>query len=421
VAAPDTFPLAPLFPHGSSVDDAGRLSIAGCDVADLVAEFGTPAYLVAEDDLRARAREVRDALAGHPGGGEVIFASKAFPCTAVYRLFAEEGLACDVASGGELHMALAAGFPPERIYLHGNAKSEAEIAHALEAGVGHVVIDSEGDIDRIERLASGEQDVLLRITPGVEADTHHAVATGHAGSKFGVRLSDARAVIERLSHSPRLRLRGLHMHIGSQLFDLEPYSAGLAALAALGTFPVVNAGGGLAVAYQVDEPAPRPAEWVAGIVAAVTELMGEGVRILLEPGRALVAAGCVTVYRVETVKRNASTWVAVDGGMSDNLRPMLYDARYEAVLADRAHMEGGERCRIAGKHCESGDVIVQEAHLPDPRPGDLLVTPGTGAYGHALANNYNGVPRPPVVFCREGDARAVVRRETYDDLLARDA
>jgi diaminopimelate decarboxylase len=419
VAAP-AFPLASLFPLGSSVGEDGRLSIAGCDVAELAREFGTPAYLVAEDDLRARARDVRDALASHPGGGEVIFASKAFPCTAVYRLFAEEGLSCDVASGGELHMALAAGFPPERILLHGNAKSEAELTDALEAGVGHIVIDSVDDIDRLERLASSEQDVLLRITPGVEADTHHAVATGHAGSKFGIRLSDARAVIERLSSSPRLRLRGLHMHIGSQLFDLEPYRAGLAALATLGDFPVVDAGGGLAASYLVDEPAPRPAEWVSGIASAVSELMGEGTRILLEPGRALVAAGCVTVYRVETVKRNASTWVAVDGGMSDNLRPMLYDARYEAVLADRAGVAGGDRCRIAGKHCESGDVIVQEAHLPGPRPGDLLVTPGTGAYGHALANNYNGVPRPPVVFCKDGDARAVVRRETYDDLLGRD-
>ncbi len=414
-------PLAALLPRGSAVAADGRLSVGGCDVGELAERFGTPAYLVAEDDLRSRAREMVAALAGHPGGGEVVFASKAFPCTAVYRLFAEEGLGCDVASGGELFMALAAGFPPERIYLHGNAKSEAEIVAALAAAVGHIVVDSADDLDKLERLAERDQDVLLRVTPGVEADTHHAVATGHAGSKFGVRLSDAPAAIARIEASRHLRLRGLHMHIGSQLFDLEPYRAGLAALASLGSFPVVDAGGGLAATYLTDDPAPAPEVWVAGILAAVSELMGEGVRVVIEPGRALVAAGCVTVYRVETVKRNASTWVAVDGGMSDNLRPMLYDARYEAVIADRVHLTGGERCRVAGKHCESGDVIVAEAHLPDPRPGDLLVTPATGAYVHAMANNYNGVPRPPVVFCSDGSARAVVRRETYEDLLVRDA
>jgi diaminopimelate decarboxylase len=416
-----TFALSRAFPLDSRVNEADHLEVGGCDAVELAAEFGTPAYVVAEEDLRARARSLMHALAEHHGDGEVIFASKAFPCTAVYRVFAEEGLGCDVASGGELRMALGAGFAPARVYFHGNAKGEDELRSALAAGVGCVVVDSEDDADRLDALAERPQDVLLRVTPGVEADTHHAVHTGHAGSKFGVRLSDAPAAIARLEGSPHLRLLGLHMHIGSQLFDLEPFRAGIAALAALGDFPMIDVGGGLAATYTDAEPAPDPTSWVAAVSAAVGDLLGPGRRLLLEPGRSLVANACVTLYEVQTVKRNASTWVAVDGGMSDNLRPMLYDARYAALLANRMlRGDRPERCRVAGKHCESGDVIVGEATLSDPRPGDLVVTPATGAYGHALANNYNGVPRPPVVFCRDGDARLVVRRETLDDLMARD-
>jgi diaminopimelate decarboxylase len=416
--------LSDAFPLDSYVNGRDHLEVGGCDAVELAAEFGTPAYVVAEEDLRSRARAFAGALAERHGDGEVLFASKAFPCTAVYRVFAQEGLSCDVASGGELRMALRAGFDPARIYLHGNAKGEDEVRLALETGVGCIVVDSEDDVLRLERLVGDggrSQDVLLRVTPGVEADTHHAVHTGHAGSKFGVRLSDAPAIIDRLGASSSLDLRGLHMHIGSQLFDLEPFRAGIAALAALGDFEVIDVGGGLAATYASDEPAPEPGTWVADVAGAVRDLLGPGRRLLLEPGRALVANACVTLYAVQTVKRNASTWVAVDGGMSDNLRPMLYDARYVALLANR--MLGGERserCRVAGKHCESGDVIVGEAMLSDPRPGDLVVTPATGAYGHALANNYNGVPRPPVVFCAGGDARLVVRRETFDDLVARD-
>jgi diaminopimelate decarboxylase len=262
--------------------------------------------------------------------------------------------------------------------------------------------------------------VLLRVTPGVEADTHHAVHTGHAGSKFGVGLREAPAAIERIGASANLELRGLHMHIGSQLFALEPFRAGVAALAGLGDWPIIDVGGGLAATYEDDDAAPDPETFVEEVVSAVHDLMGPDRRVLIEPGRALVANGCVTLYSVETVKRNTSTWVAVNGGMSDNLRPMLYDARYQARLANRAAAGAGDRCRVAGKHCESGDVLVWEAHLDDPQPGDLLVTPATGAYTYAMANNYNGVPRPPVIFCAGGDARAVVRRETYADLLARD-
>jgi diaminopimelate decarboxylase len=398
-----------VYPEHSTVED-GRLRIGGCDSLELAREFGTPAYVVAEDDLRARARALVGALAAnHDGPGEVVFASKAFPCTAVLRVFSEEGLGCDVASGGELHLALRAGFAPERLYLHGNAKSEVELAMALEAGVGTVVLDNEQDADRLLVLGGGPR-LLVRVLPGVDADTHEHILTGHAGSKFGLPPAAARALAERVAAT------GLHMHIGSQLRSLDPFRRAIASLAQVGDFDVYDLGGGLGVSYLPGEPVPSPEEWVAAVVAAARAELGEDKALVLEPGRALVAAAGVTLYTVESVKDHI---VAVDGGMSDNLRPMLYGARYHAALAGR--MDGaGEPCTVVGKHCESGDVLVRDVPLPDPRPGDVLVTPVTGAYGHAMANNYNGVPRPPVIFCSGGDARAVVRRETYEDLHGRD-
>jgi diaminopimelate decarboxylase len=353
----------------------------------------------------------------------VLFASKAFPCTAVYRVLAEEGLACDVASGGELALALAGGFDSARIYLHGNAKSEAELHEALVAGVGHIVLDSLDDVDRLERVAAargGRQEVLIRVNPGVAGATHAAMSTGQADSKFGFALDQAPAAIERASASPHLELVGLHFHIGSQLLELEPYRAAVRAISGLGDFPVYNLGGGLGVPYTSEQHPPPVADYVDAVVGAAREALGEDKRFLIEPGRALVANSTVTLYTVQTVKRNVSSWVGVDGGMSDNLRPMLYGSVYEALIADRVSASPTGRFHVAGKHCESGDVIVRDVALPDPRPGDVLVTPATGAYGHALANNYNGVPRPPVIFCRAGAARAVVRRETYDDLIRRD-
>jgi diaminopimelate decarboxylase len=379
--------------------------------------------VVVEDDLRGRARELVDALAARHQDFDVLFASKAFPCTAVYRALAAEGLACDVASGGELALALAAGFDPGRTYMHGNAKSVQELREALLAGVGHVVLDSLHELDRLEGIAAElgiRQEVLIRVTPDVAGETHAKVSTGQADSKFGFSLSQARAAIARLSGSSSLALVGLHAHIGSQLFELEPFRAAVRAIAALGDFPVYNLGGGLGAAYLASQRPPSVEDYVEAVVGAVHAELGPDKRLLLEPGRALVANSTVTLYTVQTVKRNVSTWVAVDGGMSDNLRPMLYDARYEAVIADRPLAAGGERCQLAGKHCESGDVIARDLRLPDPVPGDVVVTPVTGAYGYALANNYNGVPRPPVIFCRDGAARVVVRRETYADLMSRD-
>ena len=418
------------FPSGTRVNARGRLEIGGCDVVELARDFGTPAYIVAEDDLRSRARAFLRELRRRHGDCDVLFASKAFPCTAVYRLLAEEGLACDVASGGELALALRAGFDARRIYLHGNAKSERELREAAEAGVGHIVLDSFDDCYRLERIAAElglgtaaqgrGQEVLIRVTPDVAGETHGAISTGQADSKFGFSMDQAPEAISRARTTPHLKLVGLHAHIGSQLLELEPFRAAIRALATLGDFEVYNLGGGLGVAYLTADRSPSFADYIDTIVDAVHESLGSDKRLLLEPGRALVANSTVTLYTVQTVKHNVSCWVAVDGGMSDNLRPMLYGSAYDAVIADRPLKAGRVRCHLAGKHCESGDVIARDLALPDPMPGDIVVTPATGAYGHALANNYNGVPRPPVIFCRQGSARVVVRRETYDDLATRD-
>ncbi len=423
MAATSSAQLSHVYPRGTRVNERGRLELGGCDAVELAREYGTPVYVVAEDDLRSRARAFVDALCARHADFDVLFASKAFPCTAVYRLLAKEGLSCDVASGGELALARAAGIDPARLYLHGNAKSVAELHEALQAGVGHVVIDSFDELARLAQVAAEmaiRQDVLVRVTPDVAGDTHAAISTGQADSKFGFSMEAAREAIGRLAGMPSLNLVGLHFHIGSQLMELEPFRAAVRAIATLGDFPIYNLGGGLGAAYLPDQHPPDIEQYVEAIVGALHSELGADKRLLLEPGRALVANSTVTLYTVQTVKHNVSTWVAVDGGMSDNLRPMMYGARYEALVADRALAPALTRCHVAGKHCESGDVIVRDALLSDPAVGDTLVTPVTGAYGYAMANNYNGVPRPPVVFVRDGSARLAVRRETYADLMSRD-
>jgi diaminopimelate decarboxylase len=404
--------LAHVYPLGSRLNEAGRLEIGGCDAIELAERFGTPAYVYAEDDIRTRARAYVEAFRAHTDHFEVVYASKAFPCTAVNRLLVDEGLSCDVASGGELHLALRGGFPPERIYLHGNNKSDDELRQAIDAGVGHVVIDSFHELERLERMAPGQR-VLLRVTPGIAPTTHEYITTGQVDSKFGFGLDDVPEAIDRIE---RLELCGLHAHLGSQIFDLAPYEKLGEVLSAMGDYPLLNLGGGLGIAYTADDEPPAIEDYVDTLMRGAPE----GVTVLCEPGRSLVGNAGVTLYRVGTVKHipGVRTYVAVDGGMSDNLRPMLYGARYEADVADRF---GGEvLCTIAGKHCESGDILVRDVMLDDPRPGDVLVMPATGAYGHAMANNYNGVPRPPVIFCSDGHAREVVRRETYEDLTLRD-
>jgi diaminopimelate decarboxylase len=415
-ALADPIAGSPVFPAGSRINERGRIEVAGCDLVELAAEFGTPAYVYSEDDLRARARQTMAAFAERTESFEVLYASKAFSCTAAYRLFAEEGLSCDVASGGELHLALRAGFDPARIYMHGNNKTEAELRAALDAGIGHVIVDSLDEIDRLERLAAGRrQRVLLRVTPGIRPDTHEKIATGQEDSKFGISLAVLPQAVERCE-AAGLEVRGLHAHIGSQVFDLDVYRRLAEVLVAAGDYPEVNMGGGFAVAYTRDQAPPPPAAYAE----AMLERLPDGIRLLCEPGRSLVANPGVSLYTVGTVEDipGVRRYVAVDGGMADNIRPMLYGAAYEAEIADR--VGDSTACRLVGMHCESGDVLIEEARLEDPRVGDVVVVAATGAYGHSMASNYNAVPRPPVVFCSEGDARVVVRRETYEDLTARD-
>jgi diaminopimelate decarboxylase len=426
VAGGDPIAGSAVLPRGSRVNEEGHLEVAGCDVVALAEEHGTPAYIYAEDDIRSRAREYREAFGSRGADYEVLFASKSFPCTAAYRLLAEEGLSADVASGGELHMALKAGFDPDRIHMHGNNKSDEEILFAARSGIRHLILDSFDEIERCERLLDEPQRVLIRVTPGIKPSTHDYITTGQLDSKFGFGLEDGLAAqaVERVLTSHKLELVGLHAHIGSQIFELEPYTLAIRALGELAGdwCRVVNVGGGLGVAYTAEDEPPSIDAYVDVKVRGVAEVFGEGVRILVEPGRSLVANAGITAYRVGTVKEipGVRTYVAVDGGMSDNLRPMLYGAQYEALIADRAAAPADTLVTVAGMHCESSDMIVRDAMLAEPAVGDVLVTPATGAYGYAMASNYNGVPRPPVVFCRDGASRAVVRRETYEDLTARD-
>ena len=420
--------LAPIYPLGTEVDARGHLRIGGCDALELAREFGTPAYFVVEDDLRTRAQAFVEAFRAASPTAEVVFASKAFPCTAVYSVLAEEGIGCDVASAGELASALRGGFAPRDIHLHGNAKTEEELAYAVEVGVREIVVDNADEIDRLERILAdrdARQRVLIRVAPGVSPDTHPSISTGGPNTKFGFNPEAARDAIARLRASERIDLEGIHFHIGSQIMELAPFGAALRAVSELGDFGTYNLGGGLGVRYTVDDPEPPSIEeYAAAKVRLVEEVFGPGKKVIDEPGRALTARSTVTLYTVQSVKRNVVTWVAVDGGMSDNLRPMLYDARYEIDVVDR--MTGPHAAdddivaHVTGKHCESGDLLVRDARLNAPRVGDVLVTPVTGAYGHAMANTYNGSPRPPVIFVSGGDARVVVRRETREDLFARD-
>jgi diaminopimelate decarboxylase len=401
-----------VYPLGSRLNEQGRLEVGGCDVVELAREFGTPAYVYAEDDMRARARAYLEAFHTRLDRFEVIYASKAFPCTAAYRLFAEEGLSTDVASAGELHLALAGGFEPAQIYFHGNNKTPEELDYALEVAIGHIVVDS---FDEIERLRGRGARVMVRVTPGIKPSTHSYIQTGQEDSKFGFGLDDVPRAVEACADAG-LQLDGLHAHIGSQVFELEGFERLAEVLAGMGDWPLLNLGGGLGIAYTREDEPPSIEDYVDALLRRAPR----DVTVLCEPGRSLVGNAGVTIYTVGTVKRipGIRTYVAVDGGMSDNLRPMLYGARYEAEIADR--FGGSDVCTIAGMHCESGDILVRDALLADPRPGDVLVTPATGAYGYAMANNYNALRRPPVIFCKDGDARVVVRRETFDDLTRRD-
>jgi diaminopimelate decarboxylase len=409
--------LLAVLPRTADQDADGRLTVGGCALADVAAEFGTPARVVDEQGLRDTAREYLDAFKSRHADTDVHFASKALPCAPVTRILAEEGLGCDVASAGELAIALAAGFDPAHILLHGNAKSDRDIGDALAAGVGMIVIDGPDDVDRLEGLAPSRQPVLLRVNPAVPGVTHAAMDTGSPEAKFGVALDAAPALLERIAGVPGLELLGLHVHIGSQLLDLDGFGRAAEALAGLGRFPVYDLGGGLGIAYRPEERARSVREYAEATVAALHTHLDPGARLIVEPGRSVVGRSIATVYSVVTVKRGRRTHVAVDGGMGDNLEPMLYGQRFAPFVLD-AEREP-ETCELVGHHCESGDVLERGVELATPRVGDRVVMPVTGAYCYSLSNNYNGARRPPVVICRDGDARLAVRRETMDDLLAR--
>jgi diaminopimelate decarboxylase len=396
--------------------------IGGCRVDDLAAEFGTPVMLVAEEALRDRAREYAAELTSRWPNSRVVFASKAFPCTAVQRVMVQQGLGLDVAGGGEILAALKAGVDPALIVLHGNAKTTEEITMAVENGVGLVVVDGPDDVDRLERIVpdGGAQDVLVRVIPGVTADTHTHVLTGHEGSKFGLAPADASALIRRIDHSPRLGMRGVHAHVGSQILQAEPLAAAVAPLAALGTFDIYDLGGGLGARYTWADQPPTVADYLDVLIAAAREHLPTDAEIIIEPGRSMVATSAATIYRVITIKRGHTTFVAVDGGMGDNLEVALFDQRFEAGIANRLDASDGEVVTVVGRHCESGDILVDGVSLNAPRVDDLLAVPATGAYCYTMSNNYNGNRRIPVVFVANGTPSLVVRRETWDDLAARD-
>jgi diaminopimelate decarboxylase len=414
-----------LLPDTATVGARGQLVIGGCDTLELAREFGTPLFVYDEAHLRARCREAVAAF-----GPGVNYATKAFLCTAMARLAADEGCNLDVSTGGEYHVARAAGVPAERLVMHGNNKGTDELRRALSEGIGRVVIDSFDEIDRIEALvAEGlpAPRALIRVTPGVEAHTHEFIRTGQDDSKFGFGLASglAEQAVQRAAASPAIDLVGLHAHIGSQVFEARFFELAVEVLAPFVErhgLPELSLGGGLGVAYVEGEDAPSITEWGKAVHAAVAAA-GITATVTAEPGRALVAQAAVTLYTVGTIKAlpGIRTYVAVDGGMSDNPRPVLYGSGYEAFLPRAVTADRARTVTVVGKHCESGDILVRDARVPsDLAVGDVLATPVTGAYGHSMGSGYNKVPRPAVVFVADGDARLVVRRESLDDLLALD-
>jgi diaminopimelate decarboxylase len=416
-----------LLPDTASVDETGALSIGGCDVAELAAEHGTPIFVYDEEHLRNRCRE---AVASF-GRDRAVYATKAFLCRAMAKLAYDEGMLLDVASGGELHVVLAAGVPASACVLHGNNKSESELREAVAAGVRHIVVDSFDELDRLDRIVPDAvgptPQILLRITPGVHAHTHEFIATGQDDSKFGFNLAngDALRAVDRARRTSAVELVGVHCHIGSNVFEASSFAKAAEVMADFAVpldLPELVLGGGLGVAYVSGEEAPTITQW-GNVLLDACDSLGVRSNVSVEPGRAIVAAAAITVYTVGTVKHlpGIRTYIAVDGGMSDNPRPVLYGSGYESFLPRATTADRPLAARLVGKHCESGDVLSFEAFLPDDvTVGDLLAMPVTGAYGHSMGSNYNKITRPPVVFVSDGDARVVVRRETYDDLLATD-
>ncbi len=425
---------------GFAISKAGHLQIGGCDVADLAREFGTPLHVLDEDRLRANCRAYSSALAEQYGNGRVLFASKACCIVATCQIAHQEGLGVDVASGGEIHTALKAGVPASDLYFHGNNKTPQEIEYALRVGIGRFIVDNEYELDLLEASTARlgvEAQILLRLTPGIEPHTHQAIRTGGVDSKFGFGILEGAAyrAVDRARKIPHVHLRGLHAHIGSQVFDLEPFRLSAAALLDFSarvrdeldvTVEELNLGGGLGIRYlRTDEP-PSITDYVGALTKMVKAKLAEHrlspPKLFVEPGRSIVGDAGVTLYTIGAVKAipGVRTYVSVDGGMFENPRPALYGARYEAVIATRPDAKTVQTVAVAGRCCESGDVLIWEARLPESKPGDLLATFSTGAYTYSMAGNYNRFPRPAVVLAGGGRARVVVERETYDDLVRKD-
>lgn len=424
--------------HGTArINKAGQLEIGGVSTPTLVREFGTPLYVIDEALFRDNCRRYRKAFGPD---NRVVYAGKALLCTTICRVVEEEGLYLDVVSGGELYTALHAGFPPTRIYFHGNNKSAEEIVQGLRAGVGRFVVDNLAELALLDRLAGEmgvETEILLRLTPGIEAHTHEYIRTGQIDSKFGLAIEtgQAQAGVHQALASPHLRLVGLHCHIGSQIFELEPFcdaarvliefAAGVRAGTGW-TLEELNLGGGLGIYYVSGDNPPAIEEYATAVIGAVKEAAAAlGLplpRVVVEPGRSIAGPAGTTLYTVGVVKEipGVRIYVVVDGGMSDNPRPVLYQARYEAVLANRMNEEAAATVTIAGKCCESGDILIYNARLPYPAPGDIIAVPATGAYNYTMSMNYNRLPRPAVVLVRDGQAEEIVTREDYADLVRND-
>ncbi|HZD60393.1 MAG TPA: diaminopimelate decarboxylase [Anaerolineae bacterium] len=429
-----------VLPITAKVNSQGHLEIGGCDAVELTKEYGTPLFLMDEDTIRTQCQTYMKAFGSKNKDFEVIYASKAFSSIAMCQIAYEEGLSLDVSSGGELYTANKAGFPMEKIYLHGNNKTSAELELALDQGVGRVVVDSFQELNLLNRVAARKglrQSILLRVTPGIKPQTHSYIQTGQIDSKFGFGLQDGLALsaVRKSLELENIELKGIHAHIGSQIFALHSYAKAIEIIMEFirsvkdrTGFIVdeLNTGGGLGIKYKaVDEPSTIE-EYadviVDGVVREATRLDLPVPKVMIEPGRSIVANSGVTLYTVGTIKDipKIRTYVSVDGGMSDNLRPMLYGAVYEALLANRAEEIPDTIVTIAGKHCESGDILIKDIMLPHPEVGDILCTPATGAYGYVMANNYNRQPRPAVVLVRDGRARVIIKRETLDDLIRLD-
>ena len=427
-----------LFPQTAEVNSQNHLLLGGCDSVELAREFGTPLYVFDEADLRGKCAQYREAFAQRYPDTMIIYACKAFINKALALIFMEEGLGLDVVSGGELNIAKSVSFPMEQVYFNGNNKSRPELELALGWGVGRIVVDNFNELwllDEVARAAGVSQEVLLRLSPGVDPHTHAYVTTGVADSKFGFTLAQAEEAVVKTMSASSLKLIGFHFHIGSQISELEPYREAIGIVLRFAAemrtkhgfrLEELNAGGGLAVTYTLDSPAPSIADFAQVIAPTILdgskELALEPPRLIVEPGRSIVGQAGVALYTVGTIKEipGVRKYVSVDGGIGDNIRPALYDAKYEALVANKADKGELERVTIAGKFCESGDILIRDIDLPAVEPGDIIAVPCCGAYSLAMASNYNAALKPAIVLVKEGKARLIRRRQSYQDLMNND-